>query len=235
MRGESRFSPRYIFLEHKSQNTMRSCRGGSTHYIAVPRRLLRRLDTDVTLALQRGRRVLRWKRKLDIVVFNTRESTVRATHTGGYGLSTIAILIYLDCSARDIRSVIARWLPAAIHHELAHIVRNAERGYGETLLETMVSEGVASYAEHVLNPPLRIPYTQKIKGEDRWLRQAQREFPKRRYDHSAWYFGTDRPPRWIGYRLGYRIAEQFMRRYPGMQLAELVRLPAKKVYQRAMG
>lgn len=173
---------------------------------------------------------LKWNKTIDVIVFNSRESTVRSTATGGYALDAMAILLYIDCSSKYANMAVDRWVKASLQHELAHIVRNATRGYGKTLLETMVSEGTASYVEQGLNQKLRIPYIQRIRGEEKFLRHAKKIMKRKKYDHGAWYFGSGAIPNWMGYRLGYNIVSAFMKRCPKVSIAELVRLPAQQIY-----
>ena len=97
-------------------------------------------------------------------------------------------------------------------HEVHHCLRMARRGYGRTLGEALVSEGLASrFVGHVLRTP---PDLWDTAFDDDTLASeapsaAELAAPNR--DHAAWFFGAGgRKPRWFGYTLGFRIVGDWL-------------------------
>ncbi|RJF73671.1 hypothetical protein D3875_10885 [Deinococcus cavernae] len=102
-----------------------------------------------------------------------------------------------------------RELPLHLGHELHHAKRWQGVGYGRTLLEALVSEGLAQHyeVEERGQPPIYAAAHADMAGL--WQR-AQTELHQP-YDHNAWFFGSaDRQlPRWAGYALGYELVQRF--------------------------
>ena len=86
-------------------------------------------------------------------------------------------------------------------------------GYGSTLLETLVSEGLALHfeAEARGTPPL---YARIDADLQALWEQAQPELHAP-HDHSLWFFGTAHRPRWAGYALGYELVLRYLQQQGG--------------------
>ncbi|WP_256390362.1 DUF2268 domain-containing putative Zn-dependent protease [Pseudomonas yamanorum] len=84
-------------------------------------------------------------------------------------------------------------------HEVHHCLRMAGPGYGWTLGEAMVSEGLAGqFVRRVLGsqPELweRALAPEELLSSPVELQLLQATY----YDHSEWFFGTGTRPRWLG-------------------------------------
>lgn len=109
------------------------------------------------------------------------------------------------------------WLPALVAHELHHSSRiRMGPGYGQTLGEALVSEGLADrFAQEVFPATPTAPWSNafpKVREAALW-RLARRELFVGRgtYDHVGWFFGGgSEVPRWTGYTLGWRIAGAYL-------------------------
>jgi hypothetical protein len=118
-----------------------------------------------------------------------------------------------------------------VAHEVHHCLRHAGPGYGRTLGEAMVSEGLAGhFATRLFNSPPE-PWERAVDDIEAW-----RLFPDRdalassTYDHNAWFFGVGgRYPRWLGYTLGYMLAGRWLRSVPEADGQTMVNVPAAKV------
>jgi hypothetical protein len=114
-----------------------------------------------------------------------------------------------------LKAALETWVPAALAHELHHSSRvRMGPGYGITLGEALVTEGLADHfvAEAFPGtPPQPWDHALSAGQESELWRKAQSvlEVP-RGYSHRAWFFGGGDPPRWAGYTLGYRIAEAYL-------------------------
>ena len=107
-------------------------------------------------------------------------------------------------------------------------MRDRGPGYGQSLLEALISEGLA---DHFAVALLRIPpppWTHALTAEqlDNALAKARPEFDRRPYDHSRWFFGAGDIPRWTGYALGYHLVTKYLATHPDQTAASLVDVPA---------
>lgn len=102
-------------------------------------------------------------------------------------------------------------LPATLAHELHHARRWRGPGYGQTLLEALVSEGLDQHyeTEERGGPP---PYARIPADLDSLWQRAQAELDSPEYSHPDWFFGSkaERLPRWTGYALGYELVRRFL-------------------------
>ena len=146
----------------------------------------------------------------------------------GSAVGKSCIEIKIDFSRKDVDTIVTAEIPPTIYHELSHLVRENRLGYGNTLLDAMVSEGVACYVEKSVSTR-KIPYIQPVKNEEVWWSKAQDSFNDVEYNLSAWFFGTGELPNWIGYRLGYVMVERYMIKYQ-VDLSELNTIPSKEIF-----
>ncbi len=93
-------------------------------------------------------------------------------------------------------------------HEAHHCMRMATVGYGRTLGDALVSEGLAGrFTRWVFGNP---PEPWECAVDEATLRAhapAAAALDAPGYGHDSWFFGTGgQRPRWLGYTMGYRIA-----------------------------
>jgi Predicted Zn-dependent protease (DUF2268) len=115
---------------------------------------------------------------------------------------------------RPLRDGAATWLPVLAAHELHHVSRSTRgAGYGATLGEALVSEGLADHfaGEAYAEAPPRSWIRPLTPEEERtWWQRARAELGSRAYDHAEWFFGGLEIPESIGYRLGYQIVGAYL-------------------------
>jgi len=148
---------------------------------------------------------------------------------GGYALSPNDVELAFDPEFPGLASVLESRLPQLVAHELHHTARQGEIGPWGTLLESIVSEGLADhFAVELLGVPLA-PWSMAFPQSQtsRYLERARPEFDSVRFDFEAWFFGvgTDLPV-WTGYTLGYRIVRDYQQANPGRSAGDLVSTPA---------
>lgn len=119
-----------------------------------------------------------------------------------------------------------------VAHEVHHCLRMGGPGYGRTLGEALVSEGLAGRFVGCLfdNPPE--PWECAVEDEIlRDLRPDAAALASSDYHHAAWFFGTKdgRFPRWLGYTLGYRIVGDWLAAMPGLSGDMWVNVSAETV------
>ena len=105
-------------------------------------------------------------------------------------------------------------LLGTLAHELHHIIRGRGPGYGTSLHESLVSEGLAQcFEEEVGLPPPFYGRFLDAAALAKAAAKAQETLPSLRYDHAAWYFGKWGDPDWpryAGYSLGYAVVRAWL-------------------------
>lgn len=167
---------------------------------------------------------------IDMVVCDDPRRVIRGFGHGARTYNPYTIQVSLDPAFPDfLKTVIGNELPRAISHELHHAVRWKAVGYGKTLLEVLVTEGLASRFEQEMwgGTPSSWAAALSEKALAEVQVQAKTEYANTKYDHGRWFFGTGDLPRWAGYTLGYQIVGTYLKKYPDQTAASLVSTPAK--------
>lgn len=113
-------------------------------------------------------------------------------------------------------------------HELHHAARWDGPGYGATLGEALVSEGMAGhFAQELLGGDPEPWETLDITGMAEHLALAGQSWGRSDYDHGLWFFGTGSLPRWLGYSLGYQMVARFSEGHGGMRASAMHGLDAQ--------
>ena len=140
-------------------------------------------------------------------------------------------------SAVGMKDVFTKWLPAQLAHELHHSkrIKNGP-GYGATLREALVSEGLADAYAFEAYPKLKTPWTDALTDEQEgaaW-EKAQPELDGN-YPfaaHTRWFFGARDIPYWAGYTMGFRISQAYLKEHPETTAAKAFDVNAKDVLAR---
>lgn len=136
---------------------------------------------------------------------------------GGSAYSPGGIDLTLDLFRQtpdhELRDAILR----AVFHEFHHVLRWDGPGYGETLGEALVTEGLAQHFLHEVMDCEPEPWEQALSQAQltELANTALQQFDDSGYDHSAWFFGTGEQPNWAGYSLGFWVVGQYLAREPG--------------------
>ncbi|MCK1791319.1 DUF2268 domain-containing putative Zn-dependent protease [Pseudomonas violetae] len=122
-----------------------------------------------------------------------------------------------------------------IIHEVHHCLRMAGPGYGWTLGEALVSEGLAGqFVRHLLGSAAE-PWERAVTCDDLLRTPADRQaLDATYYDHSAWFFGTGSQPRWLGYTLGYQMVEQWLAGAGNIDATTWINVPAGTIIDSAV-
>ncbi len=102
-------------------------------------------------------------------------------------------------------SVDKEQIRASIAHELHHMARWQNVGYGETLGGAILSEGIATYYEKLISG--WTPPWSNIELTKLMVQAAQKEWDNNTYNHNDWFF-EGKLGRWVGYSIGYKIASE---------------------------
>lgn len=116
----------------------------------------------------------------------------------------------------------AQSLERMFAHELHHAARWAGPGYGTTLGEACVSEGLAGHFVLELfggEPEL----WECINAEliHAYLPQLHQDWLCTDYDHSKWFYGAGDMPRWLGYTLGFNLVASYLAARPERRASQL--------------
>ncbi|MFD1794859.1 peptidase [Paracoccus aurantiacus] len=145
--------------------------------------------------------------RFDLVI-RTGDEVVQGWGMGGYAPAPGQIQITLDPSRFDPEP-----FTRTLVHELHHLIRWDGPGYGKSLGEALVSEGLAGhFVLQVLGGPPD-PWD-SVNPSDEIARRASNEWARRDYDHAEWFFGKGKIRRWSGYGLGHRMVADYLKANP---------------------
>jgi hypothetical protein len=116
----------------------------------------------------------------------------------------------------------------AVYHEFHHVLRWDGPGYGSSLGEALVSEGLAQLFVHEMMDCAPEPWEVMPDGVD--LRalclRAHAAFDETDYDHEAWFFGAADLPDGAGYALGRMLVARGLATQPGQTALGMATEPA---------
>jgi uncharacterized protein YjaZ len=108
-------------------------------------------------------------------------------------------------------------------HEIHHAMRWRKPGYGQTLKEALLTEGLATLFEEEVTG--ETPIYAKVEIDSECIKKAQKEFDSTQYNHHMWFIsGNNSIPRWFGYSYGYELAKEASKRL-NKTAAQLVHEP----------
>jgi Predicted Zn-dependent protease (DUF2268) len=177
-------------------------------------------------------RLLPHRDRIRIDVELNPQAVIPEIGVGGFtNPTTGAVFVAIAGNVR--RDDLTTWIPATLAHELHHSSRiRTGPGYGWTLGEALVTEGLADHfvAEAFPSTPPQ-PWDNAFPSEREsalW-RQAERDLnsPESADDHRRWFFGAGQLPRWAGYTLGYKIVAAYLR--ADRKASKAVKTPADTV------
>lgn len=146
------------------------------------------------------------------------------------------ITVAVDTSGRrDLSRIVKDQLPLTLAHEVHHSRRITRGpGYGRTLGEALVTEGLADTFAHEVFPAA--PPPPWVVALDRSAQRASwsvaRSVLDASYvtgDHQRWFFGTGDQPKWAGYTIGSEIVKSYLSSHPGATAASLVDVAASRI------
>lgn len=147
---------------------------------------------------------------------------------GGFNPDAHEVLLAINTGFPDLDRTLDENLIPLLAHEIHHAKRRRSVGYGVTLLEAIVSEGLADHFSTELTGKEPPPWSTALPGEDlhQWIDTARDSWDQP-YEHEAWFFGTDPAiPRWTGYAIGYAIVQDYLTNHPGSLPSALHNAPA---------
>jgi hypothetical protein len=148
---------------------------------------------------------------------------------GGFNPSSHEVHLFADPGSADLRGILRAQLMPILAHELHHAARRRTVGYGATLLEAAVTEGLADHFSLQVSPGAPPPWSTALSAEElaAWVPEVVARSTGT-YDHPEWFFGTGpSAPRWTGYAVGFELVRDYLQRYPERRPSDLVDEPAE--------
>lgn len=150
---------------------------------------------------------------LDILVQCMPEAVIPETGFAGRAYSPTLFGLAIDPANPNLPGMLENGtLVRQIVHEVHHCLRMRGPGYGWTLGEALVSEGLAGQFVCWLLKTAAEPWERAIELSELQANPVPlTTLQSPHYDHSAWFFGTGDFRRWYGYTLGYQMVDAWRR------------------------
>jgi uncharacterized protein YjaZ len=179
---------------------------------------------------------------IDVVVQRLTEETIPELGLTGFTLRRSCMAITLDPDNLHFEaSLKAGEFTRILTHELHHCLRFGRIGYGTTLAEALVSEGLADQFDREVNGGDGQMWNHALRPEQ-WpalLQQAEEAFCRSEYDHCLWFFGGHGHdsigliPRWTGYTIGYHLVGTYLGLNPEARPSRMAGTPAIDIVTKA--
>ncbi|WP_138466845.1 DUF2268 domain-containing putative Zn-dependent protease [Poseidonocella sp. HB161398] len=169
---------------------------------------------------------------VDIVVQVSAFPAPQPLAVSGAALSRGRIDLMADMAQfRDPATDAARYRGQSLRtmlHEYHHALRWEGPGYGRTLGEALVSEGLAQVFVHERadTPPEPWETALDEASQAALAARAEASFGEAGYSHPGWFFGMGSLPQWAGYALGAALVRRYLAETPGTTALGLAHAPA---------
>jgi uncharacterized protein YjaZ len=164
-----------------------------------------------------------------IRVVSEPNSVVPEIGIGGFNPSRDEVIIAINEKHRNLADAIDQALVPVLAHELHHAKRRRSVGYGSTLLEAAVTEGLADHFAIEVTGIDPFPWSTALTGSDleEWINTASDTWNNPFYFHNSWFLGSDPSiPRWTGYAIGFDLVKNYLDELPDRKASLLHNEPA---------
>lgn len=170
---------------------------------------------------------------INIVIYPNRDLAILKIGSGGFAPNSEWIRIAIDPlrEEEDVEYIIKNIIPLSVYHEMNHVARWNKPGYGSTLLEAIISEGLAIVFAEERWDLFRAPWGKYKQNEIRKYLEFLNKRSKSQdnnYNHAEWFFGKGRP-NWLGYKLGAFIIREVKKKNPSINSLSLIHMDSKKI------
>lgn len=150
------------------------------------------------------------------------ERTIPRIGMSGVSPNKRHIYILLDPDHPKLDEAINKHIVETIPHEYHHTMRHRTVGFGESLFEALISEGLAChFAMEVCKidaPEYCVAYSEETIKE--WILTAELMWFNKEYDYYDWFVGRDKPKN-IGYAIGFSLVKDYLDKHPGETASSL--------------
>jgi uncharacterized protein YjaZ len=153
--------------------------------------------------------------------------------TGAQGeASASAVYWTVDPSrAEGVANIADVWLRQTLAHELSHLVRFRSVGPSSTLLDRVVSEGLATALERDFSDSGSVPWGHYPEDVDTWA--ADMMALPRDTTPEDWLASQSAEQRWAIHKTGTYLVDRAARA-SGLSAAEMVGMPTDEIVRMAM-
>jgi uncharacterized protein YjaZ len=146
----------------------------------------------------------------------------------GFGNITIS---FQPTPQASLSQIMTLWLPRTLAHEVNHSVRIlAGPGYGTTLLQQIISEGLSSAFDLAAFPGPPNPWDRAISpGQECALWKKAQPVLGAAGLFGQWMFGGAGIPHWTGFTIGYDIVTGYRRHHPDVSWSAITTASAGKI------
>ena len=148
---------------------------------------------------------------IDVLCIDDHNQVIPETGMSGYTPNRNLIYLYVDSTMALEEDEVFYTLM----HEFSHAMRYDGPGYGDTLFDSMVFEGLGVALEEQVSGGHGSFLSNFIRTKDNQelLDKVVSHFGDRQFDRFYWFIQeSDDLPRWTGYRVGYYIVTEFMKK-----------------------
>lgn len=134
-------------------------------------------------------------------------------------------------SQTNYQTTLSFWLPRTLSHEINHSVRIlAGPGFGTSLLEDTITEGISSVFDEAAFPGPPNPWDNALKAsqECTMWKQAKPLLGDSGL-YAQWMFGGGGVPHWTAFAIGYHIVRDYLHHHPHTSWAALTSTSASAI------
>lgn len=169
---------------------------------------------------------------VDVVVVDDPEDSIPELGFGGYTPSDHLVYISIDPKSLQLNYSIRKEFGRLLAHELNHAMRWKSPGYGKTLLEALITEGLADHFAMEMSNSGPMVWDTALAADQlkKITKLAQKEFNSKNYNHFAWFLRSIEKniPRWSGYTLGFNLVTEYLKKHPDKKASDLYATPAEE-------
>lgn len=161
---------------------------------------------------------------IDVVVQVWPGRVIKEMGFSGYAPTGTMMQLTFDPENPALESKLGEPVERMVAHESHHVLRWRDPGYGTTLREALVTEGLAGRFCEQLYESEPEPWEGALSGGElvACAKKAAEAWNESSYSHDRWFFGTGDLPHWAGYSLGYALVGQYLDLHPESTPASLV-------------
>ena len=134
---------------------------------------------------------------IDIVVYDNPFEVIPEYGIGGFTPSYHLIFISLDPGFPNLQKSIVEQFSRTLAHEIYHAIRIKHIGYGDTLLEALITEGLADHFDLEINQKLPQIWNTALSKRQlaKFQKLAPKEYFNKNYSYNDWFFGSKNIPK----------------------------------------
>lgn len=169
---------------------------------------------------------------INICIYPNKDWCINQTGDGGYTAGPDWIQLFIDPTKPNLIPKIAESsFPANIYHEMHHARRMIKVGFGQSLLEVVISEGLATVFAEEMFGKFKAPWGKYSKSE---IEQLIKIFDINKLDkkinYEEWFLGHGKP-HWLGYKVGTYIIRELKKKNRELSCDKMVDTEAIDIYK----